>query len=130
MRTNMDRTNKMYYINEFMNQIDIKIFFISGFCELTTEFQVFMIKYKDIFYEAFNKIQYENAMKLQNKIRRFIKSLKESNYASFKKVHNQLKPLHGHPKNKHLLSEIEESMKTELKLLSDNISIGLIPLKV
>lgn len=63
-------------------------------------------------------------------MRHVIKCVKRDNHDSFKKFHKQLKPLHGHPNNKHLLDEIDGGMNEMLENLFAKISIELEPLKV
>lgn len=68
--------------------------------------------------------------KYYNTIKNEIEILKNNNYTTFKSLHNQLKPLHGHPNNKHLLVDLETKMSELMESQKDNIIHMLIPHKV
>lgn len=94
------------------------------------EFEGFLKKYKKLFIEIYNKKETTKSVKLQKDIREKIKEFKQNNYKEFKKIHNQLKPLHGHPNNKELLSEIKNNMDEKLSNLKENIANAFTPLRV
>lgn len=104
--------------------------FLIGFTKLITEFEAFMREFKATFCETFGETQFNKGVAIQSKARRSLKTVRTENYESFKKIHNQLKPLHGHPNNKHLLKEIDDKMQEELRLLSTKTSEEVAPLKV
>lgn len=89
-----------------------------------------MRKFKETFCDTFVQTQFNNGIQLQSNAKRLIRGIRENNYKTFKKLHDQLKPLHGHPSNKHLLNEIDVKMGDELDALRTKIKEVTEPLKV
>lgn len=91
---------------------------------------MFMLDYNETFKKSYTRIERCKIKKYNSMIRNEIKTLKRNSFASFKSLHNQLKPLHGHPNNKHLLADLETQMSELIECQKDNIIHMLVPHKV
>lgn len=91
---------------------------------------MYVINFKKQFYDIINNSENRKANDLQKTIRKTVQQIKKTNYVSFKKMHNQLKPLHGHPNNKKQLHEINAKMLDALENLKNEFHDNILALKV